>query len=137
MNIDNTLKMPELLSMDIITLKSTTNPPIIKTVLIDDIILFCKMLPRVPSLGGAFFLCSTDFACKFETSDLHFQNLKIMPTVRLAIKWVIYSKSPNCGVSKKRYSNSSNNKKRTRIICKGYKSFSFFFSTNSFFFKIS
>lgn len=37
---DKNLKAPILLRIDIITLNSTTNPPIITTVLIEDIILF-------------------------------------------------------------------------------------------------
>lgn len=52
---DNIFIIPVLFSIDIITLKSTTNPPIITTVLIEDIILACKILPKLESLGGNFF----------------------------------------------------------------------------------
>lgn len=55
---DRIFKIPVLLSIDIITLKSTTNPPIITTVLIDDIMLFWKILPKLESFGGNFLSLS-------------------------------------------------------------------------------
>ncbi len=44
----------ELFNMEIMTLKSITKPPIITTVLTDDIILFCKILPKLFIEGGVF-----------------------------------------------------------------------------------
>lgn len=55
---DKTFIIPVLFNIEIITLKRTTNPPIITTVLIDDNILACKMLPKLDSLGGVFFSLS-------------------------------------------------------------------------------
>ncbi len=49
---ENTIKKPVFLSIDIITLKSITNPPIITIVETEDIILFCKILPKELNLGG-------------------------------------------------------------------------------------
>lgn len=82
-SMDKILKIPVLLSIDIITLKSTTKPPIITTVFTEDIILFCKILPRVLNLGGAFLGLLIKFSLSLLELDLYFQNLKIIPTVRL------------------------------------------------------
>lgn len=46
----------ELLSIEIITLKSITNPPIITTVEIELIILLCKIAPKFPKEGLAFLV---------------------------------------------------------------------------------
>ncbi len=43
-----------LLIIEIITLKSITKPPIITIVLIELIILFCKILPRLLKVGAVF-----------------------------------------------------------------------------------
>ncbi len=52
--LDNMSNTPVFFKIEIITLKSITNPPIITTVLIEVIILFCKILPSELSLGGIF-----------------------------------------------------------------------------------
>ena len=75
--------MPVLFSIEIITLNSTTNPPIITTVLIDDIMLDCKILPKLDSLGGIFFSLSINFEFCAGLLELYFQNLKSMPIVIL------------------------------------------------------
>ena len=52
---DKNLNAPVLFNIEIITLKSMTNPPIIIIVFIEDMILFCKILPKLFNLGGIFF----------------------------------------------------------------------------------
>lgn len=53
-NVPNILRIFELFNIDIMTLKSITKPPIITTVLTDDIILLCKILPKLLIEGGVF-----------------------------------------------------------------------------------
>ena len=79
---DKKFKIPVLLSIEIITLKSTTNPPIITTVLIEDIILSARIPPRELNSGGVFLVLSITLLCCLFFS-LYFQNLKIIPTVKL------------------------------------------------------
>ena len=55
-NLDKISKIPVLFNIDIITLKSITNPPIMTMVFTDVIILFCRILPRLLNLGGVFVL---------------------------------------------------------------------------------
>lgn len=52
--LDSMSKIPVFCSIEIITLKSITNPPIITIVDTEVIILFCKILPKELSLGGIF-----------------------------------------------------------------------------------
>lgn len=54
--LDKMSKMPVFFSIEIITLKSITKPPIMTIVLIEVMILFCKILPKELSLGGVFLL---------------------------------------------------------------------------------
>ena len=56
--LDNISNIPVCLSIDIITLKSITNPPIITTVVIEVIILFCKIPPSELNFGGVFLFVS-------------------------------------------------------------------------------
>ena len=83
-----------LLSIEMITLKSITNPPIIIIVFIDVIILFWRIEPKLPN-DGATFLVVLDLEILLEeVLLLNFQNLNIIPTVRLAKRWVINKRKP-------------------------------------------
>lgn len=54
--LDKISNAPAFSSIEIITLKSITKPPIIIIVFTDVIILFCKILPKEFNLGGVFIL---------------------------------------------------------------------------------
>ena len=82
---DNTSNILVLLRIDITTLNNITNPPIITTVFIELIILFCKIAPRFPKLGGTFVSFCKDLKLEiFSGFFLYFQNLNKNPTVKLA-----------------------------------------------------
>lgn len=49
-----------LFNIDIITLNSTTNPPIITTVLIELIMLFWRIPPKLFNVGGIFLFAKED-----------------------------------------------------------------------------
>lgn len=99
--LDSASKVPVLFKIDIITLKSITNPPIITIVLTEFIILFCKIPPRELNSGGVFLLIL--YAALFDLGEeLYFQNLNKIPTVKDERRCVANSKSPNSSISKKR-----------------------------------
>jgi len=74
---DNTIRIPVFLRIDIITLKSITNPPIITIVETEDMILFCKILPKELNLGGilvSFF--ETEWKTVFFSPRISFPKSK-------------------------------------------------------------
>lgn len=92
---DSTSNILVLLRIEITTLNSMTNPPIIITVFMELIILFCKIAPRFPKLG-AIFVSLFEYLRSDMLSDffLHFQNLNKIPTVKLAKICVKNNTSP-------------------------------------------
>ena len=79
--------------MEIITENRTTNPPINKIVLIEFVILF----PIIPPKLDKEMLLVDAFDEEFAVTDcliFDFQNLKIIPTVIEANKWLISNKIP-------------------------------------------
>ena len=79
--IDMILFIPLALSIDIITEKSTTKPPIIRTVEIAEDILSPSTSPSVEIVIFCNLFSELDAYCIFSLGEFFFQNLNKMPTV--------------------------------------------------------
>lgn len=111
MIIDKMSKTLVLLRIDKITLNSITKPPIMTIVVIELIMLFWRIVPKLLKEGAILvFEAIVLFKLRFLDFLLNFQNLKIIPTVKQDKRWVINKIRPIVVFPKREIPNSTYNK---------------------------
>jgi len=93
-SLENSSNKPELFKTEIITENSTTNPPIITTVLIALVMLLESVSPKFENVT-LFDLLLEDVLTVANSLSLNFQNLNNSPTIIQARKCVVNSRIPN------------------------------------------
>ena len=93
-SLEQRLKRPLDLNIEIIVEKRTTKPPIKKIVLIAFIMLSDKISPKLENENACIFFLETLLDFIFNVFESFFQNLKIIPTVIQANICVIKSRIP-------------------------------------------